>query len=720
MTGYFQDTAYLRAIKQITPQFSNREICKFAKQNLFFKYTNVNHQAFNAQYSPDGWMGRKFIAIPATLFSGLVKTTYHLAKAIFIGIPKAIFPRSRYFTAQIFHIGRDFQEAFGRFSSLFNDRFGQFHIQESQFHKSCYDLTPTQHNGLDAHTEYGVWITNFAEKTSLFDYKAKTLEERCDLETLSSLETTTIQISDTQSLILDDILEQLGDDTLKNLYLKDLVIPFEYSSLKYALLSEEEFSALKLADLTLNRKQTSFIRERFSLLKTKNPEKVEDLDYENPSLECLSRLTGSEINKNRNEMPPLAFSFLRNDQLTDIKLSDLDAPKCQALFNGLNKEQMKKRFSLYFDTKDTLNAIRMGYFKGINVSVFFDLIPDEQLKDLPISKLSYSILNDMFYTHKPKKSDKARFALFNPTEVQLALKSGFLDGKYHMSLISDEQLKTLKLSKLSYSILNDMFYTHKPKKSDKARFALFNPTEVQLAIESGFLDGKYHMSLISDEQLKTLQLSKLSYFILNNMFYTHAPKNSDKTRFALFNPTEVQLALESGFLVGKYHMSLISDEQLKTLKLSKLSYFFLNDMFYTHRPKDSEKTRFALFNPDEVQLALEKGILEGEYHRSLISNEQIQGFDFSKLSQNTIMQLFPSLDIDKLRESTSSNASYFREENGVVINNRQGWVSFMNEEQLSNKIEERKINTRRICALLTSKQREDLEALFQPSRVEEE
>src|SRR5262249_55448581 len=33
----------------------------------------------------------------------------------------------------------NFQESFGWLATLLNDRYGQYHIQESGFHKSCYD-----------------------------------------------------------------------------------------------------------------------------------------------------------------------------------------------------------------------------------------------------------------------------------------------------------------------------------------------------------------------------------------------------------------------------------------------------------------------------------------------------------------------------------------------------------------------------------------------------
>lgn len=138
MSIKFEKTPYLRAVKEKDNFNSEIKIFNHAKTALHFKYLDVTPQEFNKKYLTIGWFGRKVIALPAAIGSALVKTIYHLAKAIIIGFCKAFSDDGKYSKAQLFYMGRDFQESFGWLVSLFNDRYGQYHIQASKFHKTCY------------------------------------------------------------------------------------------------------------------------------------------------------------------------------------------------------------------------------------------------------------------------------------------------------------------------------------------------------------------------------------------------------------------------------------------------------------------------------------------------------------------------------------------------------------------------------------------------------
>lgn len=139
MSIKFENTSYLRAIKENENLFYEQKIAKNAQAKLQFKYGHVTLQKFNQKYSAEGWCGRKIIALPAAAWSGAVKTAYHLAKAILFGILTAPCNKGKYFQSQCFYFARDLQESFGWLISFFNDRFGQYHVQESEFHKTCYD-----------------------------------------------------------------------------------------------------------------------------------------------------------------------------------------------------------------------------------------------------------------------------------------------------------------------------------------------------------------------------------------------------------------------------------------------------------------------------------------------------------------------------------------------------------------------------------------------------
>lgn len=164
----FKKNAYLESIKKEEYLNSEEKIFDYAKNKLKFKYGNVGFREFNDTYaSIEGWLGRKIRALPVFVCLGVVKTIYHLATIILQGIVcgtlagairvgairveinnqkvdpslltslfvSAIF---QHFKKKSFYLVRDLQEAFGWLATIFSDRYGQYYVQESQFHKSCY------------------------------------------------------------------------------------------------------------------------------------------------------------------------------------------------------------------------------------------------------------------------------------------------------------------------------------------------------------------------------------------------------------------------------------------------------------------------------------------------------------------------------------------------------------------------------------------------------
>lgn len=127
--------------KTITTTDNNEDICDdLNSRELKFKYGDVNFQNFKVHYVPSGWLGRKIVALPHAAWSGIVKSTYHLAKAVFVGIPKAFFDKGEYFQVQCYHIARDFEASLGWLITMINDKFGCYLIEESDFQKGCYDV----------------------------------------------------------------------------------------------------------------------------------------------------------------------------------------------------------------------------------------------------------------------------------------------------------------------------------------------------------------------------------------------------------------------------------------------------------------------------------------------------------------------------------------------------------------------------------------------------
>ncbi len=143
MPAYFEMNAYLKTMEKNRAFSDLSKIFSYASKNSQFRYGEVSLSSFSIYYTNKGWFGRKILAIPAVFYSGVIKATYHFAKMCFSTIGMITsedkeFQKTR-IKAHVFAWIRDYEEALGRFLSLFYDRIGQYLVQESHFHKSCYD-----------------------------------------------------------------------------------------------------------------------------------------------------------------------------------------------------------------------------------------------------------------------------------------------------------------------------------------------------------------------------------------------------------------------------------------------------------------------------------------------------------------------------------------------------------------------------------------------------
>lgn len=126
----FNDTNYFRIFKgdsTVEKAFDNPSWVR--EPSISFIYSKISYQRFSQTFTEPGWLRRKIIVLPMVVF-GLLKTILYVATAIFT---------ATYYKAHSFYIARELQETFGWLVSLINDRYGQYHIQESDFHKSFYN-----------------------------------------------------------------------------------------------------------------------------------------------------------------------------------------------------------------------------------------------------------------------------------------------------------------------------------------------------------------------------------------------------------------------------------------------------------------------------------------------------------------------------------------------------------------------------------------------------
>lgn len=101
-------------------------------------------EAYTNNYNK-AWLGRKLLAIPKAFWSALIKTIFHLAQGIIFSLIFCLFGQKerggKHFKAMLFSSLRDLQESFGHFASFFYENYGLYHVQEADFHKTCYRLS---------------------------------------------------------------------------------------------------------------------------------------------------------------------------------------------------------------------------------------------------------------------------------------------------------------------------------------------------------------------------------------------------------------------------------------------------------------------------------------------------------------------------------------------------------------------------------------------------
>lgn len=119
--------------------------------HLEFSAGSIDVQTFQRQYFEKGWLGRKIIALPAAVWTGLIKSIYHFicysfARSLsithsFLSCRRFNMPFKVKSCSEVhrFYGVRNVQESYGWLICLFNDRCGQFRVQNSRSHKKFYD-----------------------------------------------------------------------------------------------------------------------------------------------------------------------------------------------------------------------------------------------------------------------------------------------------------------------------------------------------------------------------------------------------------------------------------------------------------------------------------------------------------------------------------------------------------------------------------------------------
>lgn len=539
MEKYFEDSAYLSAVIGTDSRFENEhEILDYVKDHHHFQIGSVSPKHFSEKYTSKGWIGRKVIALPAALWSAVVVATLHVFRAIFT----ATWNRDIYLKLCRYRVVRDYQEAWGRLSALFNDRYGSYHIQEGQFHKRCYDFYGAFLGSWrnSSTLKFGVWVDDEASKITLYKLKEMSEDNRDHWITKYTIDQKTCSQ-----------LFEKDDKTLQLITLEDLIIPKERSKILYALMSEDAFDALTLNDLpeNLTEQQFFFIRERL-----KPPEEDgKNQEINKLPLRNLTEITAKTIALKKDAIPPLGFAFFASRQVKDLKLADLTKQQNNALF-AFSGKKIKSKL-LLFDPADIGSAVQkqvlsIHFLKHLTPSFFQYIDP---------TKLSAAQLELIFSKKRLSDQDRQKFAYFSPEQVNEMMINGMLTTKYQCGLLSDKQMQALELSKLLEEDIHLIFDGKRQQ-----RFRLLKGSEVQLAYEQEKLSPSL-IELITEEQIKTFDFSRCTQDFINFFFPPHSVEYLKKR----YSETTYQIPPKQGG--GEDHLKNISQklsQQNLTLLLS--------------------------------------------------------------------------------------------------------------------------------------------------------
>lgn len=600
-------------------------IIKYAKHHPQFSFGNVSYKKFSEKEFTPNWKGRKILALPSAIWSLTVKVVYHLCLAIFIGIPKCFISNGSFFRGKLFCAARDFQEGYGYLASLVNAKYGAYHVQESNFHKTSYEcFSPlftkvTFHEELSWEYQHYIRYPSLADSKfiSLYEFKNESIKNREKFVKEFQINDCIAAIEKKVGLDFNTFLQKTDNETLKNLTLLDVLVPIKDSKIKFALMETEKFESLRLDEIesTINREQIAFIVTRLEQSAKKDSNPIKDPTL----LKNIMSLTTEEIHLHHEKISPIGFAFLTYEQLKTLKISLLNKFQIDAIFNSYEiREKQEKLATL--DPNEVIEAIHKGVLAGWTLSYLSETHTDK----LSLSRLSKEQIKEIYHEtsngYKDVNLEKniLRFAKFPPDTVKVAIEQNKLDG-YALRLLSDEQLKALKIFKLLNTQIKAIFEGFQDRK--KERFALFNPEDVKAALENGVLRDGLLLDLISEEQLKKIKLSTLSretisemfrdgdswtFFVLNN--YERKYYKFNKARFALFDADDVHEALKKG-LLNIYIINLFSEEHLKYRPLSpenKKKVFAALELDISATQAEIKKAfhRLALkYHPDKIRRA---------------------------------------------------------------------------------------------------------------------
>jgi hypothetical protein len=299
-----------------------------------------------------GVYGRKIIAIPNALYSGILKTAYHTALIVFRGVPDATFKDTCSLRVNTYHLIRDLEETCGWIVTLFHDKVGSYLVEESLFHKAAYSIYETSRYDSDEQKGLESSVYKEAEGITLAQFKAM---DRLDRK--AAIEKFSLQNGiDHLGERFYGQLERASDEALALVSLIHLWGCHSRSGVNYALLSDAEFSRLTLSEFSkTSASQVGVIQKRLQFHKVNSESLVYENKLEMP-ISIFYKMTAAQISTFISEVPPSAFELFTEERFNGMDLSKASSKGLEVLFESFQTvEERKARLSSL--PKSQLNTV---------------------------------------------------------------------------------------------------------------------------------------------------------------------------------------------------------------------------------------------------------------------------------------------------------------------------------------------------------------------------
>lgn len=497
-------SCYLATVLSEKSSISEENLAEaISQEHLQLRYQNASYQTYESHHKFEGFFDRKIIAIPNALYSGIVKTTYHLASAIFLGIPLECYELAnqilfkndpnlqRHFTFSInmYKAGRDFEESVGWITTLFHDKAGSYLVQESLFQKECYSIYQAQ-------TRIKI-STNSDHKESEF-FLDKPEQSSSPVNKKPAFSILSHVVKSTQKFFAPKD-PPINYNLLSNLEFSQLTLnslseacPNQLNTIRKRLKAQknaEEAAILASSHIresnppqepVVDNTDEEFIEKSNKEPSSTNSNLVdcnsEEIAAEEPSQKNTSqtllvqfqKIPGKEIDRIIEEIPPKAFSLLTQEQIKEMTFLNASDEQIENLFNDPDDSTGEDLFKVTSLSTQQLQAV----LNKLERRQLID-IPDETLPALNIVDLSEQRIRFLF-TGIPEVTQK-RLSKIKLKQLQDILYK--LHG-WQLYAISKETLPKLKINHLSHLQVVDLLNRREHVEEADKRLASLNSEQI--------------------------------------------------------------------------------------------------------------------------------------------------------------------------------------------------------------------------------------------------